>query len=297
LDLLHQQRVIDHGPPTPVVHFLALVVQARTISCIQEIAPTLTLADRPLAGHTNSPATRQQVHEIIRELMDDGNSHRTGARAWYFDRMDDLHVAGSLRSEYHADARLLGPMHLLDCVRSARIWGRIATAAAQPNWPAAASQVPPDDSRSSLGDYSILELATRVLSILYLPNLRPRVRDQYHALADRRMAAIGLAVRLYHGDHDGRYPGSLDELVPEYLPAIPADPMAEGSRPIMYRPSANAPIIYSVGDNGKDDYGTTKPGADRWSGSDAVFPLGPTTRSAPVNEDSGSPATQKLPRP
>jgi hypothetical protein len=69
-------------------------------------------------------------------------------------------------------------------------------------------------------------------------------------------AGVGLAVRLYWNDH-GRYPGSLAELVPEYLPAVPLDPMAkgEGRRPLGYLIAENGrrPVVWSVGENGTPD--------------------------------------------
>jgi len=40
-------------------------------------------------------------------------------------------------------------------------------------------------------------------------------------------------VRLYYLDH-GRWPDRLDELVPTYLPALPADPFHDDGRPLGY---------------------------------------------------------------
>jgi hypothetical protein len=50
--------------------------------------------------------------------------------------------------------------------------------------------------------------------------------------ADRRVAAIALAIRLYRADHL-RWPSSLRELVPAYLREVPADPFSPGA-PIGY---------------------------------------------------------------
>jgi hypothetical protein len=75
--------------------------------------------------------------------------------------------------------------------------------------------------------------------------------------AHRRYARVGAALtavaceryRLAHG----RWPGSLAELVPEYLPAIPPDPFADG--PLRLRPTDSGLVIYSVGFDGIDDDG------------------------------------------
>lgn len=62
--------------------------------------------------------------------------------------------------------------------------------------------------------------------------------------------ALGLAA--YHRDK-GSYPASLKELVPKYLPEIPNDLFAE--RDLVYRLTDKGYLLYSVGDNGKDDAG------------------------------------------
>jgi hypothetical protein len=79
-------------------------------------------------------------------------------------------------------------------------------------------------------------------------------RVVFRNLAVRRMAATALAIRLYEVDH-GRRPETLDELVPDYLSAVPLDPLAEGDRPIGYLPHAERPILYSVGEDGIDHGG------------------------------------------
>jgi hypothetical protein len=80
----------------------------------------------------------------------------------------------------------------------------------------------------------------------------------YRALTERRLAATCLAARLYAADHDGRYPNSLDELVPDYLPSVPADPFAAGGKRLGYvneAVDAKDPRVYGVGENGVDNGG------------------------------------------
>ena len=100
----------------------------------------------------------------------------------------------------------------------------------------------------------------------------------------RRIAAVALAVRLYRADHAGRWPESLGELVPTYLPAVPIDPFAAGGRPLRYLrdtpgwdippalaaaessyipppgtgPFLGGPVVYSVGQDGIDDGGSRR---------------------------------------
>jgi hypothetical protein len=55
----------------------------------------------------------------------------------------------------------------------------------------------------------------------------------YQGLGERRAAAISLAVQLYRADHK-KWPDRLDDLVPEYFAAVPADPFHEDGRPLGY---------------------------------------------------------------
>ncbi len=76
----------------------------------------------------------------------------------------------------------------------------------------------------------------------------------YQVIAQRRMAAIALAIRLYEIDH-GRRPAELAELVPDYLDEVPTDPMAPDGATFRYLPEAEIPLLYSLGENGADDGG------------------------------------------
>ena len=87
----------------------------------------------------------------------------------------------------------------------------------------------------------------------------------YRTTAARRMAATAVAIRLYEWDH-GRRPATLDELVPKYLPAVPADPFTADGSPIRYLPEAERPLLYSVGRNSVDEEGTVRIRLDRREG-------------------------------
>ncbi|MFT3882848.1 MAG: hypothetical protein QM703_24735 [Gemmatales bacterium] len=51
----------------------------------------------------------------------------------------------------------------------------------------------------------------------------------------------------------GKWPASLDVLVPQYLPVVPLDPFS--GQPLLYRQLPDGVVIYSVGDNRVDDQG------------------------------------------
>jgi hypothetical protein len=65
-----------------------------------------------------------------------------------------------------------------------------------------------------------------------------------------------LGVKSYKNDY-GKYPDSLDDLVPTYLPSVPIDPFDEN--PIRYSPEKK--IIYSVGEDMEDLGGSS---GDDW---------------------------------
>lgn len=85
---------------------------------------------------------------------------------------------------------------------------------------------------------------------------------------DARQAALEvvLALQAYRRDH-GPFPEDVKELVPEYLPSVPADPLDPKGAPIRYRrDELLKAVVWSVGDDNADgggDLGTVdKPGSD-----------------------------------
>jgi hypothetical protein len=70
--------------------------------------------------------------------------------------------------------------------------------------------------------------------------------------AELRSAAAALAVERFRRRH-GRWPERLEDLVPDYLDRVPADPY-DGA-PLRLRKLADGLVIYSVGANGQDDGG------------------------------------------
>lgn len=95
-------------------------------------------------------------------------------------------------------------------------------------------------------------------------------RQHFEAVTERRMAATALALRAYSLAHAGELPARLDALVPEWLPAIPDDPMAHG-RPLTYRPEGADPLLYSVGRNGIDDGGSEEAPPTDWTRDDSKW--------------------------
>ena len=70
----------------------------------------------------------------------------------------------------------------------------------------------------------------------------------------RQLAIAAIVLKRYQLKH-GNYPPDLKSLVPEFVPAVPRDPV--DGQPLRYRLNADGTfLLYSVGENGKDDGGS-----------------------------------------
>ena len=86
----------------------------------------------------------------------------------------------------------------------------------------------------------------------FVPNYQSAFLKEASLEALALAAKAGLACRIFRNQH-GRYPDSLDALVPEILDKVPIDPFT--GRRLIYRLSSEEVLIYSLGSNEKDDGG------------------------------------------
>jgi len=85
----------------------------------------------------------------------------------------------------------------------------------------------------------------------------------YNSLSHRDLLTTGwlrcvitaLALERFHLRH-GRWPETLNALVPKFLPTAPLDPVDE--QPLRYRVEPGGYVVYSLGLNGQDDGGLVK---------------------------------------
>ena len=97
-------------------------------------------------------------------------------------------------------------------------------------------------------------------SARWLAGEHPTMNDPVYLEQFRNLDKLGLlrlrfmetrlALELYHREH-GQWPAELQDLVPEYLPVIAADPFS--SAPLIYRRQDKDFLLYSVGPDGRDD--------------------------------------------
>lgn len=115
-----------------------------------------------------------------------------------------------------------------------------------------------------------------LLTILASPHFKRAVSVSVHRETERRLTVTAIALNRCEHKY-GQFPPSLDRLVPEFLTAVPQDCMNGES--LRYQRKGNDPfILYSVGEDGRDDSGDSNPAkangkSGLWEGRDAVWPL------------------------
>lgn len=121
------------------------------------------------------------------------------------------------------------------------------------------------------------------LSKTFLPSLSRACELSVQHVARLRVTDAALAAEQFRMAHD-RFPESLDELVPEYLEAIPQDPFA--GEPIRLAGTDFGLVIYSVGLNETDDGGNLARSAKVAGPTDVGFRLRhPELREFKIIED------------
>ena len=109
-------------------------------------------------------------------------------------------------------------------------------------------------ARTELVCRMLLDLLLGSYEAVFLAELRVR---QWHPLME-----TALALAVYRARH-GRYPQSLQALVPELLAEVPRD-LFTTDRKVIYRREENGYLLYSVGPNGRDDGGNLEAPMETW---------------------------------
>lgn len=267
IETIRDVRAIGPTAEAPAVlvgHLVHIGIDALALYKLQVMAPELTVAPDddtdaaqapfPTAGPNapRRPASRRQVRELITELLNDSDRDDGLRRPMGGERVLEIDTTQwATRNLW-----LLRPMFELDILRMTRHTDGLAQAATQPDWPTASAAPPMTPVAPSVGTSP----ATVMSAVLMFSGTRA-VQQDFRARAERRMAAVALAVRLYRLDHAGQWPASLGELVPDYLPSVPLDPFSPGgNKPLGYviltgalPDGSDRPLVYHVDENGRDD--------------------------------------------
>lgn len=97
------------------------------------------------------------------------------------------------------------------------------------------------------------------LNQIMLPVFGPARYKSAASQTQNALLITALAVRAYQAEHNHAAPPTLSALAPAYLPKLPNDPLSYPVAPLRYSASGgqnNAPLLYSVGPDNKNDNGT-----------------------------------------
>ena len=270
LDMEHLARALgSQNSPSIVPCLDSLAAGDAVTGPLEEIIPRLDVSrGTPVGSEAPDDVDRGRVEQLILSLLDDETPREAWHRGVCGDRameLDSAHfvlhsLAGAgtplkgMRLNFQDSALgwALRPMFMLDATWMVRCTTVYVEAGTQPRWsPLMSQQIPSWDPE--LEQYHTWCFAHILRSVLAPGFYRPLV-SRFRTLADRRMAAVALAIRLFELDH-GHRPASLQELVPGYLKSVPEDPFAGKGTPLGYRPDADEPVLYSINSDGLDDNG------------------------------------------
>jgi hypothetical protein len=307
--VLFISRTVDLQPVL-VSHLVALAQMGMVSDAVQRMAPDLKI------GTSAGDASPEQVKLLIAALLNDelpGNGRRRGLRG---ERMIELDIARCIASgqldftsigtggRANPAAATVGialkPLALDDGLIMIRQTSKlIAAADASPDWPTFLAHGPLD-----LPPEIMQAKFRHALINMVMPAFGRAIETDFRSTANRRLAALALAIRWYAVDHGGKLPEKLNDLVPHYLPAgVPLDALAAG-QPLRYIPDPVKPILYSVGANGVDDGGSERvlkkdprnsnTARDKWAQADYVIPLvrQPRPPEEQPNDGGGGRSTQ-----
>jgi hypothetical protein len=227
-DVLHLAALLRQDV-WPESHHTADRIDQLAQATAQAIAPGL----RP-----GRPAVRAAVAALVGELLDERavvDGHRRAAAA-------ERAVADDYRDWQSGRTFALRPLADRADVRAARWFDGLAAAVAATNAADASQALSAAGAHYRLPDgttapeYRDMDGSARRYSRWFVAGgryLDRTVKDHFALLGDRRTTAVCLAAQLYRADHD-RWPAKLADLVPGYLPAVPADPFWADGRPLGY---------------------------------------------------------------
>jgi hypothetical protein len=283
-DILAIGRAVEHMPLW-MSHLVAIANRELATSVVEQILPEMRIAPGgSLEDDNYHPADRSQLQALRDELLDQAASHESYLRVMQAERMLQLDtVTWVVNGAENASSGGIGvlsrfrvvarPLFEMDALRMLLHMQTYIDVARAEVWTAKAHEIASNSERLAIGDEdSRLAVVSRALSRTFLPSLQRATELHFKGLADRRMAATAIAVRLYKEDH-ARPPAALDELVGRYLATVPNDPFTEGE-PIRYLPDVEKPRLYSVSVNFVDDGGAYtfgKRGRIEWKEKDLPF--------------------------
>jgi hypothetical protein len=156
----------------------------------------------------------------------------------------DLHLGAAPRAFVDSRAfRIVWPDRTI-CKDFENFYDRLDQMARMPTWDAA-DALQDFDPEAWFKDWD-------VLAWMLTPAISRALEEYTRAAARHDLLQVNVALRRFRADA-GKYPETLDELVPAYLNELPPDPFT--GQPLHYRLEDGAWLLYSVGSDRDDDNG------------------------------------------
>jgi hypothetical protein len=289
--MLRIGHVVDHIPNI-LGHLVSIGIDAIAANTVQQVASDAARGNTPM-----SPQAREEAERLVKQFLDDAESDAGLRRALVGERTSGVDIARSIAAGKLSAAGTpvnRGPRAYM--LRNGRgikwfyddVLMALSGARDVKAYRTAYAKQPRVTERNPR-----LYLLVRILA----PSIDRAVAQHFAGRATRHLAATALAITLYRADHDGAFPTKLDELVPKYLPAVPADPLATADSRVRYIADEGRPRLYSVGEDGADDGGVPRDPDAALDGvlnlkpraADIVIDLLPQPRPLPETRESEEP--------
>lgn len=206
------------------------------------------------ASELESESERKTVLERIRalqeELLDERQWREDTLRSGFAERagLIEAPIPAAATGAYGPLDSLLRPLHSLERTHQIRRATLIAQATVCGTW---------QEAERRLSDSAIDGDKGTMRTWLSLPTMdqpRGRLTAVFSTLAHRRLTAAAIALLRFHAER-GIWPDALEELEPEFLDRVPADPFCASGGALSYLVGQPEPRLYSKGLNGVDDGG------------------------------------------
>lgn len=233
---------IECKMPAVIANIVASSLEVRAVDALQQILPDLEVKKNMLAA--------EKAKLLLKLLSSETESTSDYQRQIWGERLN-CYIGNDTVLFHHPDdkASQVGRARLLV------YFGKLALAtnfveahAALP----AETEHPPALPTGTLYD----KKGNQIIASHTALTIDLATKFYFVARANRRLAATALALKLFAAEHGGQLPANLSELIASgYLPSIPIDPLSN-HEPVRYLPTLPHPMVYSVGQDMKDDGGS-----------------------------------------
>lgn len=223
-DIEHIQRMMGKDSSTLITGLICMIESGIGSDAMIRIAPELRFGS---PGGLDPADART----LMRELLDTDPIKNAVARGFRFEGVSATNFA--LTADKQACAGMLRPGFIMAMNRNVTLMQRAADECEHLRYSPPAKSPP---------------ASTPNLFNWYTPQFTNVAQDIIQEVLRRRLTAVTIALSL-HRHETGRFPASLQELVPGYLPSVPMDPRNEDKTPLGYlvADGGRRPMLYSAG--------------------------------------------------